>query len=607
MIRYYALLLFLFISPLIWGQSMHEDAALSYYWKNKLTDGRLYTDNGLGKSIWIKNQPSNWVAAYAFEDFSLQHDGPFGSMLLAPKYLPKFNLQSGISQWGEKDLSFRGQLNLKKVKTQLQLNGFHLNNPIDCNGDGFADLDKKERFFLSNSWDASVPNYSSSNRIQFMGLRERGGQMAAFQQDTNAYSTGLNFQQLALQSQHLIATRQKDLLLIDLKFKDQLQERHWGARDYEGREWMVDAQARYEYHLKNQFDIFRFGLQFRQQRFDEKIDSLNRLREERVGGGFLGYDTYWGKNFQLLTHFNLLYHNLEGLLMSPSLKFNYSPAKQVTLYGFGGQGWRFANPLTEYSQYLYSNREIQMPIGNFQAEQAWYYGLGASANQWVNLANRPFLSFFLAGNSRFTHRIYEQQLVADIDSDAHQIRFYNLADGEKAYKLSWELDAQISWSRPAITFNMDYRYDFAQTTIDGLLREMPLYSRHNWLFNLQYACRIRFPRQTIYFFNLNSDWYVQSPQRLPDVSSKTDQFPLASKRFVRWDFSLELPIYDWISGRSKWKNFKLTVGFDNLNNRIQEQVFVSPEDPFSPDFDGALRWNSPIERRFYTSLKYIFQ
>ena len=75
MIRYYALLLFLINSPLVWAQTMHEDASLSYYWKNKLTDGRLYTDNGLGKSIWLKNQPAPWVSAYAFEDFSLQTDG----------------------------------------------------------------------------------------------------------------------------------------------------------------------------------------------------------------------------------------------------------------------------------------------------------------------------------------------------------------------------------------------------------------------------------------------------------------------------------------------------------------------------------------------------
>ncbi len=606
---YYSFFLLFWTQPLLWGQSLHEEASLSYYWKNKLGDSRLYTDNGLGKSIWIKNLPANWVAAYAFEDFSLQTDGPFGGMLLAPRFMPKFSVASAISQWGEKDVSFRGQLNFKKVSTKLELNGFHVNHPIDRNHDGFTDLDQKERFFVSNSWDAHVPNYSSSNRIQFMGLRERGGQMIAFSDTaTQAYETGLNFQQLALQSQHLIAVRKKDLLLVDLKLKDHMQRRSWGNRTYEGAEWMVDAQAHYEYHLENEFDIFRFGLQFRQQRFDERLDSTNLQREEWVGGGFLGYDSYWEKHLQFITHINIIYHNLEGLLMSPNLKVNYSPIKALTLHTFGGQGWRYANPLTEYSQFLYSNRSVVLPATALRAERAWYYGVGVSASQWVNLwEDVPFLSFFVAGNSRFTHRIYEQQVVADLDSDPYQVQFYNLAEGERAYKLSWELDAQLSWSQPSITFNMDYRYDFAQTTMNGVLRELPLYSRHNWLFNLNYVCRIPLWKTTIHCFNLNSDWYVQSPQRLPDVRAKSNEFGLQSERFVRWDLSLEFPIYDWIPGQSRWKNFLLKVGFDNLNNRIQSTVFVNAANPFSPEFDAALRWNTPIERRFYSSLSYVFQ
>jgi len=596
--------LFIFFTTVLYNslqaQALNEDASTSYYWANNLAESRLYTDNGLGKKIWLQNQPANWITAYGQERVSLQPESPFGNFLISPTFAPKIGLLTNISSFGEMDASFLGKLEMKKVKTQLRLNGHYFNNPIDRNNDLFVDLPTKQRLYLQNSWEANVPNYTSVNRIQYMGLLERGGSKNSFNDSGH----------LAVQSQHLIAMRQKDLLLLDFKIKDHSQSQKWGNRTYRGEEWMIDGQARYEYHLENGFDIFRFGGLYRYQRYQEVLDSTTLARTEAMGGGFFGYDTYWGKHLQFTTHLNIIYHNLAGIRLSPLFKINYIATKRLAFNAYTGQGWRYANPLQEQSRYLYSNRTVDIPTPPLSPEEAWYYGASASFHSWVNLGDFPFSQFMGLVNTQFTHSIYRNKVITDIDSDPYAIKIYNQEEGDRAYKLSWELEGQLSWSKPALTFNIDYRLDIQRATIDNSLQDLPFYSRHNWLFNLRYVCYLPIPeiRRTPLFI-LQNNWYVQSSQRLPDMRNKSngELYPLQSGRFGRWDLKVTLPVYAWIRKASKWKNVVAHFGFDNLLNEIHSLPFLYASQPNHPAFDAGVNWNTTVSRRFYAGFQYNFR
>lgn len=599
-----------FVLPLF-AQGLNEEAALSYYWKNSLQSGRLYTDNGLGKELWIKNQPTNWIGSYAHEHFSLQSDGLFGSLLLSPFTVPKFVIQTQASSFGEMDAFFGGKLNLKKVNTSLLVNGQYFNTPINRNEDNFVDLPLKRRLFVSNIWEAYAPNYNAVNRIQYMALNERGGQLSAFSDTASSsdYETGLNMGHLSVQSQHLIALRKKDLLLVDFNMKDHHQKRHWGLRHYTGKEWLMDMQLRYEYHLDNGFDIFHFGTQYRYQRFDEGLDTMKYNRTEMVGGGFFGYDAHWGKRWLFSSNLNVLYHNMAAFRLSPSLKINYTPIKNLIISTFGANGWRYANPLTENSRYLFSNRSVLLPSTTLAPENAWYYGISGSYTHWVDLGNFPFSDFFAATSSRLYHTIYTQQVIADIDANAYEIRFYNLAKGDRAYKLSWDVDAQLSWGQPiSITLNLDYRFDLAKTTIDGVFRDLPFYSRHNWQFNLNYACDARINQRKVRIFYLQNNWYIQSKQRIPDLAVKGNgiSYPLQSKQIFRWDLQLVCPLYAWVDKDSFWKNLVFNMGIDNLTNARQPLSFLHANTPFDAGFDGGMTWNTMVGRRFWFGAKWGF-
>ncbi len=152
------------------AQSLGENAGLSFYWKNQIAAARLFNDNGLGKEIMIKNTPKDWFKAISLEEFSGQSDAGFGNLLIAPRMLPKFQFNSSYSSMGEADLSLSTAINIKKVISSLQVNGFYNNRPIDHNHDDFTDLPLKQRILVSNTWEAHVPNYSSFNRIRYLGL-----------------------------------------------------------------------------------------------------------------------------------------------------------------------------------------------------------------------------------------------------------------------------------------------------------------------------------------------------------------------------------------------------------------------------------------------------
>lgn len=594
------------------AQQLNEEAAFLYYWKSKLAEARLYGDNGLGKEIWLLNQPRYTFSAYKQQQFSLQADAPFGEILLAQNYIPTFRFDAYVDQLAGLDATASSTFSIKKIRTSIDLNALHFANKIDYNEDNFLDIPQKQRIYGTNKWSWSLPNYTAINTFKYMGVKENGGNLLHFTNPsaTTAYPTTLNMRHFLAQSQHLIAFRKHDLLLIQADYKNHWQNRSWGLRNYQGVEQLLSGQAQYEYHLENEFDIFRFGAKYLNQSFDEQLDSSNLERNESRIDGFVGFDTYWGKYLQFTTNVNIAYHNLAGVKVSPAFKVAYKYANKFSATAFVGHGWRYANPLTENSRFLFSNRRVQLPAEGFDPEEAWHYGATAAGGGWVRLGGLPFADFMLWVESRFQHQLYRNKLIADLDADAYEIRFYNLQDGQQAHRLSWETDAQFSWNEPRLTLNIDYRYERIRAVIDGQMRDLPFYSRSNWLFELQFPLVISTPEgRKIQLLSIETDCYLQSPQRIPDTQAKTNgrAYPTQSKSFSRWDIHLSFPIFDWIHKRSKWKNIAIFTQFNNILNVRQPFAAIQANRPSDPSFDAGLNWNEWMGFRFVGGFRFVWQ
>lgn len=609
---------------LLQAQALGEEAYLDYFLGQSTARYNVNNENGIAKSIFLHNLPSNAITGFVHTNSVMnQIDGAFGTLNTPLRYTPAngflFDVQG--STFGEWDAT--GILHLRKVfnakdnnrdkrktlRYYLLANGNGLKQKIDQNQDSYLDLSLKDRIFLHNQLDFIGKNYFLNNGFRFLRVKEQGGQLQ-YQPNmdymtSNAYGTGLDLHLFSFQSDNRISLRTQDELSINFYASHNTQEHYLGQRLYQGREWLAKLNMYYDLRLDNDFDAFQFGINYRYQHIQEDLDSAstNQLfldRKEHVSGGFLGYETYPHPKVQFRMRLNANFHNIEGPVIFPHLKINYEAWKNHLLLGaFGGGGMRYANIVADNWQYLRSSRQIDLQE-NLRAERSWYYGISAFYSQHV----RPF---YITANGQFYVRHYLNHTVVDLDSDPHKISFYNL-DGN-AFKTSLDLDLKIQLPEPYnFSLNIDYRYDFFRTTIGGSLRSVPFYSEHNFVISPEYHLMI-FPYSSHRFtmFILNMTWNINSPQRIPFLDTKLiGTHPRISPWVHRWDMKVSLPLQTWFRGKSKWKNFTLYFGIDNLLDVIQETPFLNPETPFDVNFDGGMIWNSSVGRRYYFGAVYKF-
>lgn len=588
------------------AQSLGEDVYIRYYLGRSIQRTKLANETGLGKFLLFKNIPANWILEYQRTNALEDIQGLFGAV--EPKFgwlrNRSFSLDFRGSDLGELDLSFRGNLELKKIMGHLSVNGHWANQKNDFNQDGYLDLPLKKRIFLYNSWAVYLNNFTSINNIWFLGMEHQGGQMAFDSGSdfltTNAYGYGGGLTHFVGESTNYVAARKKDMFLINFRVVDHKQNNYYGQKQYTGKEWGIDTKAQYSYRLDNGFDMFLFGLNYRYQTIRETLDTLQVERQESFGGGYVGYETFFGKKFKLSTRINIAYHNLARWVFVPHLRFDATIFKFLSANVFGGSGMRYANVLTENANFLISNRTVKI-LEPLRPEQAWYYGASVTYGNWINMGWDVYTSM----NLQFYHTIYQNKVIMDMDSDVYAIAFSNL-DG-RAEKLSFELDAQLRLTKPQIGLNIDYRLDFIHSTINNNYVREPFYSLHNVLIGLDYRLVFR----GRYICDIASQFHWYSPQRLPNVAHKSATaagplYPLISPDVFRWDMKITLPFYNWIRGRNKAKNFVFYFGVDNILNSVQELRHIGYDKPFDQNFDGGLFWNSTVGRRFYGGVKYTF-
>lgn len=599
--RFIAFGIFILAQLGIAAQSLNEDNYIRFYLGRSVQRMQLAGENGLGKLILLKNIPNLWVAEYHQDNSLTSINGLFGNVGIIPKTLYKNNFLIDFkgSSLGELDASIFGHLQFSKVSSQLSINGHWSNNRFDQNKDNFIDLPLKKRLLVQNQWAINTKKYSSINRILYLGLDKTAGQMH-FNKNTdrltnNTYGMGDVVHHFGVESFNYISPRANDLLIIDLKIVDHDQKSFYGLREYNAKELLTDLGAHYVYKL-NKIDAFHFGLNYKYQSFRENFDTLNLVRKESIGGGYLGYETYFGKKIQLSTRINVHYHNLAKFFISPQLRLNWILTDFLRASFWGGNGMRYANILSENAQLLASSRQIRI-TEPLTAEKAWHYGASFSFQEWF--ASRLYCNIDL----QFGQTHYLNKTIMDIDHDPYAILFYNL-DGI-AQKTSFEIDARILLNKPYFGINIDYRMDWIQSTINQIYAQEPLYAVHHLMLGFDHKLLIK--NKHILDFNLQ--YHYSSPQRLPDMTAKTNGtvYPLLSTPIHQLNMQLSLPFYRWFGRAHKWTNFTFYFGIDNLLNQLQPLPAVAYQTPFSPNFDAGMQWNTTVSRRFYGGIRYLFR
>lgn len=232
--------------------------------------------------------------------------------------------------------------------------------------------------------------------------------------------------------------------------------------------------------------------------------------------------------------------------------------------------------MPENSFYLASSRKLEI-ASNLAQEAAWNYG--ASVSFYI-----PVRGEELTVSAEWYRTDFDNQVVTDVDSDPHAVKFYNL-DG-KSYANSFQVEVSYPLFKG---FNIlgAYRWMNVKTEYGGKLMKKPLVSDYKAMVTGSYETPLK-----KWVFDLTAQFNGGGRMPTPDAES-----PLWDKRFDAFT----------ILNAQITKNFRtwsVYAGAENITDFKQKNPIVSADNPFSSDFDATMVWGPTMGRKFYVRFRY---
>ena len=229
--------------------------------------------------------------------------------------------------------------------------------------------------------------------------------------------------------------------------------------------------------------------------------------------------------------------------------------------------------------YLFAGSRRVEIAPDLKQEEAW--NSGANAQFKIPLGDR-----LLNLNLEYYYTHFVDQVVTDMDADAHAVRFYNLEGRSYSHVLQAEATMMVV---DGLELTAAYRYTDAKCTIDGRLREKPLTSRYKALFTASYKTPNNLWQMDA-TLQLNGGGRMPDPYTLADGSlsweKRYDAFPQLSAQVSR-----------------KFGQFTVYVGGENLTNYKQKNPIISADDPYAPDFNASVIWGPLMGIKVYAGMR----
>lgn len=128
-----------------------------------------------------------------------------------------------------------------------------------------------------------------------------------------------------------------------------------------------------------------------------------------------------------------------------------------------GKGYRTNHVLAENNYLMASSRKVSI-ADHLDQEEAWNYG--ASISGYI-----PLFGKTLNLNLEYYYTDFLKQVVVDMDTNPHEVAFYNL-DG-RSYSQVFQVEATYPFFQ-GFSLTAAYRWTDAKTTYNHQLMEKPL-------------------------------------------------------------------------------------------------------------------------------------
>lgn len=355
----------------------------------------------------------------------------------------------------------------------------------DANHDGFADIPRVEQYNLWNRWAYMGDHYVFQAGIKALSEWRNSGQVNhGGNPGQELYKIGIDTRRYeAFTKNAYIFNKEKNTnLALILQGTFHNQDAVYGHKLYDVDQTNVYASLLFETEFSKQHSLST-GLSFNYDGYDQRyrltndaeLSRLKSFEKESVPGAYVQYTYNLEDKLMLMGGIRGDYSSMHGFFVTPRAHVKYNPNEFINFRLSAGKGYRTNYVLAENNYLLASSRKVKI-AGDLDQEEAWNYG--ASISSYI-----PLFGKTLNLNAEYYYTDFLKQVVVDMDTDPHEIAFYNL--NGRSYSHVFQVEANYPLFK-GFTLTAAYRFTDAKTTYNGELKEKPLTSRYKGLVTASY-------------------------------------------------------------------------------------------------------------------------
>ena len=445
----------------------------------------------------------------------------------------------------------------------------------DHNNDDFLDMPKVRQYNAINRWYYTDGNYTSQVFVRGLYENRIGGQIAG------DYKIGIETRRYEFFTKNgYVFNHAKGTsvgFIVSGSWHEQ--DAKYGRKTYDGKQANIYANLIFQTNFTDAHKLST-GASFNMDDYDEKLTGINvDPRREYIPGAFAEYTFNWNDKFIALAGLRGDYNSYyDRFLVTPRLHLKYNVSDYVHLRASAGKGYRSPNIWAENNFLLASNRNVSYEP-NLKMEEAWNYGL--SVQTYIPMFGRE-----LALSGEWYYTDFVQQVVTDMDANAHEVQFYNLNNG-KSYASNIQFEANMEIVR-GLTATLAHRITDVKTTmLDGTLREKPLTNRYKSLFTTSYQTPLK-KWQFDFTTQLNGGGRLPDPDDMNLLWKKEfDSYAILNAQITKY-----------------FRTWSVYLGSENLTGFVQKNPIVDVTNPWSSDFDATVIWGPTHGRKIYIGFRW---
>lgn len=460
----------------------------------------------------------------------------------------------------------------------------------DGNDDGFLDTPLKEQVNIMNRWYHKLDKYVAQYGIRYLHEGRTGGQDTRHHDFADPYRVHLNTNRAELftKQAYIIDKEKVESVALILSGSYHEQKSRYDRTPYNVYQENIYASLLYEKEFTPMHSLSA-GLSMNYDGFDENLVQYVEGapvrhaydRTEIVPGAYAQYTFNLNDKLIFLAGVRADYSTLYDFFVTPRVHIKYNPFEWFHIRASAGKGFRTANVLAENNFLLASSRKMYI-ADDLDQEEAWNTGLNLSF--YIPLFGKE-----LSLNGEWYYTDFLKQVVVDMDSDPHAVRFYNLEG--RSYSNSFQVEASYPFFR-GFTLTAAYRYTSAKTDYRnelGVTRRLkkPLVSDYKGLLTASYQTPLK-----KWQFDLTGQFNGGGRMPTPDASN-----PLWGPDFEAYTVvNAQITKY--------FRRWSIYVGAENLFDYKQPNPIIDAANPRGDNFDGSMVWGPVHGRKIYAGIRF---